>query len=893
MTTQHTGTSGFEKGLAAATTARISRRGMIKGLAAGAAVAKVAIGSTGLAKAAEVKDYKNGKWIASGCNMCGGQCSINVYVENGVVRKIEPLPAPGSVANVNGSAPYDYYDQAIAKGDLGRLCCKGNSGTRSLYDPDRVKTPLRRIGPRGSGLYEPISWEEAIAEAASKLKTNKSLYGAASLVWFGEDHSFTHIQQDFTDAYGCPNYSNHANLCDTSRKSAFKSTIGDERPLADFESAELLFIWGWNFLSAIKWIHLAAVFQRTMAKAGREFIYVDPVFNTTASKADQWIAPRPGTDGALAMALARHIIASGKYDTAFVGKYTLGFDEYKKFLNGETYDKVVKDAAWAEKVTGIPAGDIDALATKLETAFSAGKKILIDSWSGPGHHTNATQSGRAIAALGLLLGGVDKPGGLVFPKRSGPGRRSSSALGSPVKEKWRVDGRDDISVPQSDGSKKTYTKKYLYSHGSGIYVEQIERMLEQKDFVGNDYPIKACVIVFQNLLMSTPNTQKVINALNKMDFVMCVDTHLSETAMMADLVIPGSNYLERFDFNAQWISQRALGLRQPAVESWIGGRSEAQFFLDLGQAMGFKGFKDLPGVNDTDEAYNKEEWDRFMKTGNGGQPFTTQMTWDELKAKGYWVDAGGKTGFGQSAATKAFATATMTLKKYTVGSEVRYTVLQADTSVPPKYTAVGIVIDNSKVADDGKGGYTLPEGTTYEVGFKTTSRFGQFWDPVLNGAYVGTTKPAGKDVTGDVNFLPLPCHTEPLDKPSAQYPLYFLSWKEVEHAHTRTFNNPWLMTMRGENRLIIHPDVAKAYGIGEADRVAVESENGVVEARAHVAPIIHKECVGWVRGFGHWALGRYAKGKGAHDGWLLKGRAEIHSGQAVHKEAGCRIYKIG
>ncbi len=242
---------------------------------------------------------------------------------------------------------------------------------------------------------------------------------------------------------------------------------------------------------------------------------------------------------------------------------------------------------------------------------------------------------------------------------------------------------------------------------------------------------------------------------------------------------------------------------------------------------------------------------------------------------------------------KAFATATMTLKKYTAGSEIRYTVLQADTSTPPKYTAVGFVVDNSKVTDDGKEGYTLPEGTTYEVGFKTTTRFGQFWDPVLNGAYVGTTKPAGKDVTGDANFLPLPCHIEPLDKPSSQYPLYFLSWKEVEHAHTRTFNNPWLMTLRGENRLIIHPEVAKAHGIGEADRVAVETENGIVEARAHVAPLIHKEWVGWVRGFGHWALGRVAKGKGAHDGWLLKGRAEIHSGQAVHKEAGCRIYKVG
>lgn len=886
---------GFEQGLKVAATSRFGRRGFLKSVlatgAGAAAVGKVTL-SASEAGAVEYKDYKAGKWVPSGCNMCGGQCSINVFVENGVVRKIDPLPAPGSVANVNAAPPYDYYDQAMKNGDQGRLCCKGNSGMRSLYDVDRIKTPLRRIGPRGSGQFEPISWEEALTEAANRLKANKAKYGAASLVWFGEDHSFTHIQQDFTDAYGSPNYSNHANLCDTSRKSIFKSVIGDERPLVDFESAELIFIWGWNFLSAIKWIHLAAVFQRTMAKPGREFIYVDPVFNTTASKADQWVAPRPGTDGALAMAIGRHIIQSGKYDTAFVNKYTLGFDEYKKFLNGETYDKVVKDSAWASAICGMPASEIDGLAVKLETAYAAGKKILLDSWSGPGHHTNATQGGRAIVALALLLGAVDKPGTLLFPKRTGPGRRSSTALGSPVKDKWRLDGRDDVSIPQPDGSKKTFTKKYLYSHGSGIYVESIDCMLQQKDFLGNDYPIKSCVIVFQNLLMSTPNTQKVVNALMNMDFIMCMDTHLSETAMMADLVIPGSNYLERFDFNAQWVSQRALGLRQPAVDSWIAGRSEAQFLLDLGAVMGMKGFKDKPGVNDTDEAYNKEEWDRFMLTGNGGKPFTTQMTWDELKAKGWWADAGGLTGFGQIAATKTFAAATMQLKKYTVGSEVKYTVLVADTSVPPKFVASGIVIDNSKVILDGSGNPVLPDGTVWEAGFKTTSRFGQFWDPVLNGAYVGTTKPAGKDVSGLVDYLPLPVYTDPLDKPTAAYPLYFISWKEVEHTHTRTFNNPWLMGMRGENRIIIHPDTAGPLGIQESDRVMVESETGLVEARAHVAPTIHKECVGWVRGFGHWASGRIAKGKGSHDGWLLKGRAEVHSGQAVHKEAGCRVYKV-
>jgi len=900
--------SGFEDALKAGASTRFARRGFLKGLLAGGAgtavYAKFVPGARlgwGVAKAAEYKDYKSGKWIPSCCNMCGGQCGINVYVDNGVVLKIDPLATnPNNVANVNAAAPYDFFDQAVKAGDLGRLCCKGNSGIRNIYDPDRLKTPLRRTGPRGSGQFEPITWEEAIAAAAKNLKTINAKYGAASLVWFGEDHSFTHAQANFCDAFGTPNYSNHSNLCDTGRKAVFKSTIGNDRPLGDFESADLCLIWGWNFLSALKWIHLAAIFSRGAKKPGFKFIYVDPVFNTTASKADVWVPIKPGTDGALALAICRHIVKSGKYDTAFVTKYTFGFDDFVNYLDGDgAYDAVVKDSAWAEKITGVPAAQIDAVATDLETAFAAGKKILIDAWSGPGHHTNATQGGRAIVAINLLLGAVDKAGSLVFPRRSSPPNPKPGSDKWPKKDKWRADGRDDVTI-----NNVKYTRKYLYSHGSGIYVEMIGRMLEQKDFLGNPYPIKACVIVFQNLLMSTPNTQRNIDALNQMDFVLCVDSHLSETAMMADIVIPGSSYLERFDFNANWSTFQSLGLRQPVVKSWIGGRSEAQFFLDLGAYMGLAGFG-LPGKTDVDENLNKLEWETFVAGVNN------KMTWDELKAKGVWIETGANSGTKFDTVKKALtfddtlvtlkSTATPPaadvqvpkhkLKEYKAGAQSVFTVVQIDpgaTVENQKYNAVGIVVDPTKIANG-----TLPKDTPFEAGFGTTTRYGQFWDPVLADAWNGTTKPAGQDVSNKAEYHPLPFYLDPIDKPDSTYPLSFVSWKEVEHTHTRTFNNPWLMSFRGENRLYVHPDDAKAYGgIEEGDRIMVETADGMVEARAHVAPIIMKGVVGWVRGFGHWALGKLAKGKGSHDGWLLKGRAEIHSGQAVHKEAACRIYKV-
>ncbi len=871
-----------------------SRRDVIRwtGLAALGTLVPLPFRRLGVAEAAEIADYSRGAWVPSCCNMCGGQCGINVFVQDGRVRKIEPHATnPNNIANVSAN-----YDAAIAAGEHSRLCCKGNSGIKSLYDPDRLRTPLRRIGPRGSGLFEPISWDDAVAETAMKLKSIRARYGARSLVWFGEDHSFTHPQQDFCDAFGSPNYSNHANLCDTSRKSSFKSTFGDERPLADLENADLCLIWGWNFLSAIKWVHLAATFTRARNRAANpmEFIYIDPVFNVTASKADQWVPIKPGTDGALALALCKLIIDSGAYDTAFVASYTLGLGEFRKYLDGDgTYDAVVKSAAWASGVTGVPAADIAALATKLTTAFQAGKKICIDAWSGPGHHTNATQGGRAIACLSVLFGAVDKQGTLLNPRRKGPGRRSTTGFGWPSKDGWRVDGRDDVTITEATASNRALTdvngvayaagatipagtrfhKKYAFSHGSGIYVEQREAMVNQRDFLGIPYPVKAAAFVFQNVMMSTPNVERSMAAMQAMEFVFCVDTHLSETAMWADIVFPGSNYLERNDFNATWVTFYCLGLRQQVVPSWINGRTETQLLLDLGAAMGFGGFKTAP-ENTTDDQYLKEEWDRFI-LGTDSKP-----SWAQLKQTGVWIETGtpGGTKFDKYKGTSTFAAATMSVSAVTVGAQTVYVV---------KNTSTGAALGLSPTA-------TLADGAPFEVGFATETRRAQFWSPTLDNYWKATpTKyPAGANVSGNAAYHPLPFYSPPLDAPTAQYPLHFISWKEVEHTHSRTHNNVYLNELKPETRLYIHPTDATPLGLEEGDACWVQSAYGQIRAKAHVTKRIMAGCVGFFRGHGHWALGQVAKGKGSHDGWLLPGRAEVHSGQAVHKEVGCRVYKV-
>jgi thiosulfate reductase/polysulfide reductase chain A len=837
------------------------------------------------AEAAEITNYAKGKWVPSCCNMCGGQCGVLAYVEKGLVRKIEPHPTnPNNIANVSAS-----YDAAVKAGDIGRLCCKGNSAIRSLYDPERLRTPLKRVGPRGSGQFQAISWDEAIAEAAAGLHAVKQKYGARSIVWFGEDHSFTHIQQDFCDAIGTPNYSNHSNLCDTSRKAHYLATMGNDRPLADMENCDLLFVWGWNFLSAIKWIHLPAIFTRArMKNPSFRFIYVDPVFNTTASKANVWVAPRPGTDGALALAICKRLVDAGNYDATFVGKYTLGFDEFVKYLNGDgTYDNVPKTSAWAESITGVPAANIDAIALELGNAYIKGAKICIDTWSGPGHHTNATQGGRAINAINLLLGAIDRPGTLGMPLRNGPGRRAKIATW-PAKDGWRPDGRDDVVIPATnpDGTANPVNgaigKKYAISHSSGIYCEMRDRMIEQKDFVGNPFPMKAAVFVFQNFMMSTPNSQKNLEAIHKMDFVLSVDTHLSETALLADIIIPGAQYLERNDLNAGWLMFRSVALRQAVAPSWIGGMTEWQFFLELGGALGLDGFKTDPGLNDTDENMQKDEWATFMATGNGGGPWNNQMTFAQMQAGGVWIETGptGGTQYEKHLVKKSFVNKGVPasddkIATITAGAQSVYVVTSADGK-----TKKGIA-----------NGPTMADGEQYVVGFATDSRRAQFWLPSFANYFTGKILPAGKSVANDNRYHPLPFYLPPEEAPTKQFPLHFISWKEVEHTHSRTFNNPWLMEMKGENKLLVHPTAAAAKGLAEDDFAFVQTAYGQVRVRVHITSRIQAETVGFVRGFGHWASGSIAKGRGVHDGWLLSGRAEIHSGQAVHKEVACRIFK--
>jgi len=829
---------------------KLGRRKFLKAAGVTAAAAATGVGVSGCTTvgsrehpiavnpaAAKQWGREAGTWIPSCCNMCGGQSGILVHVVNGVVEKIEPNNwNPNNYSNISSDF-FAGYTEAYGCAEGGVICPKGNAGIQQLYDPDRIRKPLKRTNSDKSVGADPkwreIPWDLALDEIAAKMKALRDAGEAHKLIWFSEDHSFTHIQQDFCKLYGTPNYSNHSNLCDVARKASFGAVVGDGRPLADFIQAKYILLFGWNPTSAIKWVYLPRILTRAIEKGAR-LVVVDPHLSDTAAKAQEWVGIRPSTDGALALAMGHVIIRDGLHDKEFVAKWTVGFDEYAAYVKDKTPE-------WAEKITTVPAKTIERLARE----FATTRPALADVWSGPGQHSNGVQGGRAIALLNALIGAYDRPGTMVIPDKRG----NKHAAVEP----------DETVAASLKQPRFDELKKYPLGHGSGVYTQSFSNLAEGK----GPYQPKMGVIIFQNVMMSVPGNQNVAKALAKLETLVVVDTMLSETAMMADYVLPGTTFLERYDLNSNWVTWPVLGLRQPVVKPLFGQPAEYELVAALGRRLGLsdKDGKDffrigpLSGAPIEDlTAWYEDFLSNELKQG------APKLTLAELKALpgAVWVDRKG----------------------------TRYEKYAAE--LPPEQLKAAFFDGNPKA--EGTAIYDKPKdqkGTRIGTvvggkpvrGFMTKSGKVEFYSKWL----AEKTDADGKPVN------PLPVYEPRAWQPSAEYPLYLINWKEASHTHTRTQNNAWLLDIKPENPLIVHPVTAERYGVADGDVVWLESPHGRVKARVKTTTRMHPEVVGLQHGFGHTALGRLAKGRGTTDSPLRPTKSDPLSGQALHKEACVRI----
>ena len=812
----------------------LTRKEFLKlaGITAGAAsgVAKIASSAQAAVKESELATAKD-TWIASCCHMCGGTSGILCRVVDGRLVKIDPNPYnPVNFSNIST----DFFDNIEKEGNC--ICPKGNAGIATLYDKDRLQKPLRRTNPnKGIGVdpgFKEISWEEAYTEIVKRLKALRDNGEAQKLLWLSEDHCFTHIQSDFCKLFGSPNYSMHSNLCDTARKASFMMALGVDRPLMDAIQSKYILLFGWNPLSATKWSHLPRIITRGIEN-GAKLVVVDPYLSYTANKAQEWIPIRPSTDGAMALAMGQVIIERKLYDTEFIRDWTTGFEEYAQY---------VKDKApeWAEKITSVPAKTIERIAIE----FATTKPQVVDVWSGPGQHSNGVQGGRAIALLAALVGGYDRPGTLVIPEKK---------------------GNKHIEVNPDETAKKTLKEKrfdelkelYPFGHSSGVYCEIFTRLAQGK----GPYKPKMAMIVFQNPMMSVPGIKTVEKGLASLEFLVVNDIFLSETALMADIVVPGTTYLERYDLNNHWVTWPVVALRQPVVKPIFGQPAEYEFVLELGRRLGLKeeGEKDTfwIGRMSGERVEDKTKWyeESLSKELKEGEP---KITLEELRQLpgAVWVS-----------------------KKGTRYEKYKSVITQE--KLGESIVEGNIVYSKKEDGSKDKPIGMVKEDGTAVAGFSTSSRKIEFYN--ANFA-------KKKDAWGNpVN--PLSVYEARKWQPDQEYPFYLINWKEASHTHTRTQNNALLMELKPTNPLMINTSVARSMGLEDGDSVWVESIHGKIKAVVKLTEGIHPEVVGSHHGFGHWAQGNTAKGQGTSDTGLRPCLADPLSGQALHKECCVKIYK--
>ena len=481
------------------------------------------------------------KQVKTFCSLCGPSmgCGINCTVKDGRLVRVEGMP----------ESPVN----------RGKLCAKAFASAEWLYSPQRLKYPMKRVGKKGEGKFERITWDEAVGTIADKLLEQKQQYGPESLAILSpQRRSYSEYLYRFLMAHGSPNYG-HSGICAIQRAFGFAYTLGSPFLMLDYAHTDLIIIWGANpaFAGTPKGTINSILDARDR---GARVMAIKPVLQPDAAQADEWVPVRPGTDAALALAMLHVIIAEERYDKEFVASWCYGFAELQEHIKQYTPE-------WAAPVTGIPADRIREISRTYSDAESA--CILVGNAFD--QTVNSNDALRAISTLIAITGNLDRPGGNVVPV---PGK---SPAPKPVhmKEKYTQEWIDKLVGPELAPGMQPFAEGT-----SSAYFRCLDSVL-----TGKPYTVRSIIAPGTQPTVITRGTPHVIEALEKLDFFVVID--VMETASMpwADIVIPVATMYEcdhPFEFSGSW-----LMARNKVVEPLGDYKSDYQFWLDLGVAAGY------------------------------------------------------------------------------------------------------------------------------------------------------------------------------------------------------------------------------------------------------------------------------------------------------------------
>lgn len=505
---------------------------------------------------------------------CGGRCHLKVHVANGRVTRIDT-------------------DDSLMPGL--KACPRGLAQKDVLYAEDRLRQPLKRVGERGGGKFEPITWEEALDRIASELKRVKDRYGTESI--FLMDHAGSqsplHGSQKagrrfFSFFGGCTTWYGNTSL----EAAIFSSLATFGTPFTgtsrdNFLHSRLIIMWGWNPV-ATRFGSDTLHYLAAAKKAGVKIISVDPRYTISArALARQWIPIRPGTDTALLLAMAYVMLDEGLYDRPFIKNYTVGFDRFEDYVVGND-DGLPKTPEWAEAITGVPAATARQLARDYATIKPA---ALYASWAA-GRTAFGEQYHRVASTLAAMTGNIGISGGFAA---GGTNRIPLGSLGK------------TLPVPASPTA---------FVHVTDIY----DALLEGKAG-GHPADIKLLYITGCNLLNQFLNTNKGVTALRAPEFIVAHELFLTPTARFADIVLPVTTALERDDIGQPWTGGNYFIHMAKAVEPLPETKSDLAIFTELAARLGLSGYNDK----------SDEDWLRELAAATPDLP-----DYDEFKRRGVY-----------------------------------------------------------------------------------------------------------------------------------------------------------------------------------------------------------------------------------------------------------------
>ncbi len=761
-----------------------------------------------------------GEWVASTCQGCTQWCAIQIYVEGGRAVRVRGNPA--------------------SKTNHGYVCPRGHMIPQQVYDPDRIKVPLKRTNPaKGRGVdpkWVPITWDEAMDLVAAKMIELRKGNEPEKFVYMRGRYSPTStdlLYGTLPKVFGTPNYFSHSAICAEAEKMGPGLTQGffGYRDY-DLTKTNCLVVWGCDPLASNRMVPNTIVNFPEILKRGT-VVAVDPRLSNVAAKAHEWLPIKPGTDGALAGAIAHVLLTEGLWNRDFVGDFKEGRN---LFVAGSTVDEAafaekethglikwwnveLKDRtpAWAEQETLIPAAQIVRVARAMG---KAAPKVCV--WMGPGAamHPRGTYSAMAVHALNGLVGSIDVEGG-VWQSSSVPTGKFPSAdayvddMAKAASKGKKLDGRGAKDMPAMMNARP----------GSGVVTNNVANgMLKDPG------ACKVFIASWANFNFSCTGADRWDKAMARVPFFVHLVTNASEMTQFADVVLPST-----FNSAEGWSIVTNMGngygyasIQQRAIKPlWDVKQEETEVMWLLAEKLAKKGFPNLF------DYYSKE-----FKDPETGKAPATALEFSEIATKitsaPLWMPKEPLKGDAPVAGWAEF-------RRKGMFSGPRYTLKRGWGG---KFnTATKKFEFYSETAKKGLEEHAKKYSTTVD-------------DILAVSGYVAR---------GETAFVP---HYEPPKRHGSlqEYPYTFVDYKSRLNREGRSANLTWYQEFKKvdpgdvswDDVLKMHPADGAKLGLKTGDTVKVTSPAGAMTVKLKLWEGVRPGTVTKCYGQGHWAYGNVA-----------------------------------